>query len=101
MTRKQLVNEIRELEVDVALLNHENKTLEQKNDELSKQKFNDWMIDNNMTELISGLTHERALMQDAVRNLGFRMDGVSTFLNAVSQRVPKAQKVIDHASKEI
>lgn len=65
------------------------------------QTFNDWMMDNNMTKLISGLTHERQLMADAVRNLGLRMGSVSSFLEAVRQRVPKSNDIIKGAEEEI
>ena len=45
----------------------------------NKQEFNDWMIDHQMTELISGLTYERRYAKDAVRQLGLRMGNVDTF----------------------
>lgn len=67
----------------------------------NKQEFNDWMIDHQMTELISGLTYERRYAKDAVRELGLRMGSVDTFLNDMSKRVPKAKSIIDRVEKEL
>ncbi len=104
MSKKAMKKEIKNLK---KRLNEAFKEIEALNHDLDchkaieKQSFTDWKIDSDMTELISGLTHERQLMADAVRDLGLRMGSVSAFLEAVRQRVPKAGEVIDYTEETI
>ena len=82
---------------EIEALNHELDEHAKKD----KQTFNNWKLDHDMTELMGGLTHERALMQDAVRELGLHMGSVDTFLEAVRQRVAKADEVINQTENTI
>lgn len=104
MSKKEMKKEIKSLNKrlheafeEIEALNKDLDTYKAK----SKQEFNDWMLDHHMTELISGLTYERQLMADAVRSLGLRMGSVSTFLEAVCKRVPKADDVINGVKEKI
>jgi chromosome segregation ATPase len=98
MSKKAMKKEIKKLNKRLSAAFTE---IEALNGELDKRKaegkkeFNDWMIDHQMTELISGLAHERIYAKDAVRELGSRMGSVDNFLNYMSKRVPKAKRVID------
>ena len=104
MSKKAMKKEIKNLKKrlneafeEIGALNHDL----DRHKAIEKQSFTDWKIDSDMTELISGLTHERQLMADVVRDLGLRMGSVSTFLEAVRQRVPKAGEVIDYTEETI